>query len=156
MSECVCSKIIKELPGLVGSGTPCIKTGAGIHCELFSCYIPLGQHSTSFDGETEAIRTAVRLLNLYQNKFERAVIFSDSKAAILSAGSTETVISTAARDCQALIRQLKAKHKQTALRWIPGHCQIAGNEHANALANRVPKLHKHILEKHPTNLSNYI
>ena len=24
MSECVCSKIIKELPGLIGSGTPCI------------------------------------------------------------------------------------------------------------------------------------
>ena len=24
VSECVCSKIIKELPGLVGSGTPCI------------------------------------------------------------------------------------------------------------------------------------
>ena len=46
------------------------------------------------------------------NKFERAVIFSDSKAAILSAGSTETVISTEAKDCQALIRQLKAKHKQ--------------------------------------------
>ena len=23
--ECVCSKIIKELPGLVGSGTTCIK-----------------------------------------------------------------------------------------------------------------------------------
>ena len=26
VSECVCSKIIKELPGLVGSGTPCIIT----------------------------------------------------------------------------------------------------------------------------------
>ena len=23
VSECVCSKMIKELPGLVGSGTPC-------------------------------------------------------------------------------------------------------------------------------------
>ena len=26
VSECVCSKIIKELPGLVGSVTPCIST----------------------------------------------------------------------------------------------------------------------------------
>ena len=26
VSECVCSKIIKELPGLVDSGTPCTKT----------------------------------------------------------------------------------------------------------------------------------
>jgi hypothetical protein len=35
--------------------------------------MPLGQHSTAFDGEIEAIRTALHLLNLHQNKFERAV-----------------------------------------------------------------------------------
>jgi regulator of extracellular matrix RemA (YlzA/DUF370 family) len=63
----------------------------------------LGQHSTAFDGEIEAICTALCLLNLHQNKSERAVIFSDSKAAILSAGSTETVIATKAKDCQVLI-----------------------------------------------------
>ena len=103
-----------------------VNAGASIYCELFSCYMPLGQHSTAFDGEIEDMRTAIRLLNLHQNKFERAVIFSDSKAAILSAGSTE------AGDCQALIRQLKAKHKQLALQWISGHWQIAGNEHADA------------------------
>jgi len=110
-----------------------INAGAGIDCQLFSCCMPLGQHSTASVGEIEAIRTTLRLLDLHQNKFERAVIFSDSKAAILSAGSIETVISTEARDCQALIRQHRAKHKQTALQWIPGHCQIAGNEHAEAL-----------------------
>jgi len=118
--------------------------------------MPLGQNSTAFDGEIEDRRTALRLLNLHKNKFERAVIFSDSKAAILSAGSTETVISTEARECQVLIRQHKTKHKQTALHWIPGHCQIAGNEHADALAKKGAKLHKHILEKHPTTLLKYI
>ena len=46
---------------------------AGIYCELFSCYIPVGQHSTAFNGEIEAIHTALRLLNLQQNKFESAV-----------------------------------------------------------------------------------
>jgi len=111
-----------------------INAGAGIHCELFSCYMPLGQHSTAFDGEIEAIHTALHLLNLHQNKFERAVIFSDSKAAILSVGSTE------AKDCQVLIRQLKAKHKQIALQWIPGHCQITGKEHADALAKKGAKI----------------
>jgi len=78
-----------------------INTGAGIHCELFSCCIPL--HSTAFDGEIAAIRTTLCLLNLHQDKFERVCIFSDSKAAILSAGSTETKISTEARDWQDLI-----------------------------------------------------
>jgi ribonuclease HI len=124
-----------------------INTGAGICCELFSSYMPLGQHSTAFDGEIEAIRTALRLLNLHQNKFERAVVFSDSKAAILSAESTETVISTEARDCQALIRQLKAKPKQIVLQWIPGHCKITGNEHASALAKKSNKIRQtHIRE----------
>jgi ribonuclease HI len=117
-----------------------INAGAGIHCELFSCYMPLGQHSTASDGETEAMRTALRLLNLHQNKFERAVIFSDSKAAILSAGSTETVISTEAKDFQDLIRKLKAKHKQTALQWIPGHSQIVGNEYADTLVKKGAKI----------------
>jgi len=98
--------------------------------------MPLGQLSAAFDGETEVIRTALCLLNLHRNKFETAVIFSNSKAAILSAGSKEMVISTEARECQALIRQLTAKHKQIALQWIPGHCQIAENEHADALAKK--------------------
>jgi len=71
-----------------------INAGAGIHCELFSCCIPMGQHSTAFDGEIAAIRTTLHLLNLHQDKFERTIIFSDSKATILSAGSTETKIST--------------------------------------------------------------
>jgi len=78
------------------------------------------------------------VLNFHHNKFERAVIISDSKAAILSAASTETkiIVSTEARDCQDPIRQLKGKHKQIALQWIPGHCQIAGNEQADELAKK--------------------
>ena len=85
-----------------------IKSGADINCEFFSCYKPIEQHSTAFNGEIEAVRTALRLLKLHQDKFERAVIFSDSKSAILSAGSTETVISTEAKNCRVLIGQLKA------------------------------------------------
>ena len=52
-----------------------INAGAGIHCELLSCYIPLGKHSTSFDEEIETIRTKLRLLSLNQNKFERVYFF---------------------------------------------------------------------------------
>ena len=37
-------------------------------------------------------------------------------------------------------------HKQTAMQWITGHCQIAGNEHADALAKKGSKItQKHIL-----------
>ena len=132
-----------------------INAAASIYCELFSCCMPLGQHSNAFDGKIEEIRTALRLLNLHQNKFESAVIFFDSKAAIIFVGSTETVISTEARDCcQALIRQLEAKHKQLTLQLIPGHWQIAGNEHVDAGQKGCPN-YTHILEKHFTILSNY-
>ena len=62
------------------------------------------------------------------------VIFCDSKVTLLSSGSAEV------RDCQAIIRQLKAKHKQIALQWIPGHCQIVGKEHADALAKKGAKI----------------
>jgi len=116
----------------------------------------LGQYSTVFDGEIEAIRTALRLLNLHQNKFERAVIFSDLNAAILSAGSTETVISTEAKDCQVLIRQLKANINKLH---CSGHQDTVKSQGMNMLMHwpkRAPKLHKHISEKHPTILLNYI
>jgi len=111
--------------------------------------MPLGQHATAFDGEIEAICTTLRVLNSYHNKFERAVIFSDSKAAILSAVSTETRISTEARDCQDLIRQLKGKHKQIALLWIPGHCQITGNEQADLLAKKGAKIPQTYIRETP-------
>jgi hypothetical protein len=66
-----------------------INVSTGIYCELFSYYMPLGQHSTTCDGEIEAVRTALWLLNLQQDEFERAVIFSDLKASLLSAGDQE-------------------------------------------------------------------
>ena len=49
-----------------------INAGAAIYCELSPCYMPVAQHSAAYDGETEAIRTALRLLNLHQDKFEKA------------------------------------------------------------------------------------
>jgi hypothetical protein len=55
-------------------------------------------------GEIEAISTALWLLNVHQGKFERAVIISYSKAALLSPGSTETPILAEAKHCQTLIR----------------------------------------------------
>ena len=71
-------------------------------------------------------------------------------------GSTETEISTEARDCHDLIRQIKGKHKQIALQWIPEHCQIAGNEQADVLAKKGAKITQTHIKKHPTNLLNNI
>ena len=74
----------------------------------------------------------------------------------MSATSTETKVSTEAKDCQDLIRQLKGKHKQIVLQWIPGHCQITGNEQADLRAKKGAKITQtySISEKHPTTLLN--
>ena len=95
------------------------------------------------------------MLNCHHNKFERAVIFADSNAAILSAASTETEISTEARDCQDLIRQLKGKKTDRIAvytRTLPNY-----RERTSRLTGQkgAPKLHKHISEKHPNTLLNY-
>jgi len=50
------------------------------------------------------------------------------------------ILSPEARDCQDLIRQLQANHQQIALQWIPGHCQIAGNEQTDALPKKGTKI----------------
>ena len=49
--------------------------GAGVHSELFSCYKPLGQSSTAYDGEIEGIHTALQQICAHIDKFEKAVIY---------------------------------------------------------------------------------
>jgi hypothetical protein len=66
------------------------------------------------------------------------------------------VISTEARGCQVLIRQLKAKHKQIALQWRAAHCQIAGNEHANALAKKGAKITQTRIRETSYRYINYV
>ena len=38
------------------------------------------------------------------------------------------------------MQQLKGEHKQIALQWIPGHCQIPGNEQGDLLAKKGAKI----------------
>ena len=58
------------------------KAGAGIHSELFSHYISVGNNRTSFDGEITAIAIALQQLLLRPTAFKKAVLLVDSKYAI--------------------------------------------------------------------------
>ena len=71
------------------------------------------------------------------------------KCLLLSAASTETKISTESRDCRVLIQQLKGKHKQIALQWLLGHCQITGNEQADVLAKKGAKITQTYIRETP-------
>ncbi|GFW44190.1 hypothetical protein TNCV_3855511 [Trichonephila clavipes] len=57
--------------------------GAGVYCHLFSFYLTTGQYTTAFDGEVAALQVALAQLHFHLNIFTRAVVFCDSKAAIL-------------------------------------------------------------------------
>jgi ribonuclease HI len=67
--------------------------GAGNYCKLFSFYLSLGQHATHFDGEIEALNTALMQLFGRIGSFEETVIFSDSSAAIQSIAKLDALSS---------------------------------------------------------------
>ncbi|XP_008487185.1 uncharacterized protein LOC103523953 [Diaphorina citri] len=101
--------------------------GAGISCDLFSFYKGLGPCTTNFDGEVEAIKIAVQQLLYRTNLFSRAVILSDSKAAIQSIANMGDSPTKETYDIYQMIKQLKSLNKQIAFQWIPAHCGIHEN-----------------------------
>jgi hypothetical protein len=55
------------------------------------------------------------------------------------------------------IQQLQANHKQIAMQWIPGLCQITGNEHAETLAKKGAKITQtHIRETSYNSIKLYL
>ena len=65
-----------------------------------------------------------------------AVIFCDSKVAILAVNSNTNPTSSDIIECKNLLRGLYVFSKQVVLQWIPGHCGVAGNERADYLAKQ--------------------
>jgi hypothetical protein len=108
--------------------------GAGIHCRFFSFYLSLGQHTTHFDGELESINTSLRQLFGRTGSFKRAVIFSDSTAAILSVAKFYALPSRSITEIHSSIKLLKGLLKDIKFWLIPSHCGVVGNEVADYLA----------------------
>ena len=112
-------------------------TGSGIYSDLFATYISLGKDYVAFDGEIEAIRTALFHLICRSESFLNVAILSDSQAAIGAIGNY--LIPAASKeivDCRRFISSLTRLQKRVILQWIPSHCGIPGNEAADQLAKR--------------------
>nr|XP_042896147.1 uncharacterized protein LOC122268996 [Parasteatoda tepidariorum] len=110
--------------------------GAGIFYNLFSFGAAVGANRSAFDGEVVAIRIALEQLFCFIESFSNVVILSDSKAALCSIESMHCPSNCDVLKCQDAIRKLHHFGKTVALQWIPGHCDIAGNERADVLAKR--------------------
>ncbi|KAJ4446881.1 hypothetical protein ANN_13581 [Periplaneta americana] len=120
-----------------GSKTdPQENVGAGIFSNIFCFYLPVGYNLSAYDGEIEAIHVALNQLLFHMDKFTNAVILSDSKAAILSINKTGHPYTEQINNCQKILATLKERGKTVALQWIPGHCNLHGNEQADTLAKK--------------------
>ncbi|GIY25750.1 hypothetical protein CDAR_579711 [Caerostris darwini] len=73
--------------------------GAGVLSEIFSFYIPVGR-GTAFDGEIDAICTALSQLQCHLEKFTRAVILCDSRAGLLAIVSNNNPKTQDILDCR--------------------------------------------------------
>ncbi|GIX84465.1 hypothetical protein CEXT_496791 [Caerostris extrusa] len=75
------------------------KAGAGVFSEILSFYVPVGR-GTAFDSEITAIRTAQSQLQCHLEKFTRAVILWDSRAALLTIVSNNNPKTQDILDCR--------------------------------------------------------
>ncbi|XP_071043823.1 uncharacterized protein [Parasteatoda tepidariorum] len=111
----------------------------GIYSSIFSFHVPVGKHRTAFDGEVTALNVAQKQL-IPRHLYKKVVILSDSKAAIQAIASKKMPISKNIQDSRALLEKLKIDGRQVTLQWIPGHCNIYGNEQADMLAKKGTKI----------------
>ncbi|XP_035229324.1 uncharacterized protein LOC118201340 [Stegodyphus dumicola] len=101
----------------------------------FSFYLSVDRGSV-FDGEIAAIRTALYQLPCHLEKFTRAVILSDSRAALLAIISDKYPISQDILDCRHYLKTLASLEKSIIPQWVPACCGVPGNEKADFLAKK--------------------
>jgi ribonuclease HI len=112
-------------------------TGFGVHCQLLQDeHHPLPLGSSHFDAEFAALARAAEMVaeapNLPLGR-RKAVIFSDSIAAIQSATSQINLRPQSIAFKKALVKS-RSQNKTLEIQWIPSHSKIWGNEKADALA----------------------
>jgi ribonuclease HI len=114
--------------------------GARIYCKLFNLYLSLGQHETHFDGEIEAMTTALIQLFGRTGSFEKAVTFSDSTSAKTIDSKIDALSSKVVTESHSLTKMLKGLQKDTTFLWIPYHFGVVANEAADYPAKKAMKI----------------
>ena len=97
---------------------------------------------TVFQAEVMAISTACEKLKEHKLINKNIYILSDSCSAI-NALNKRVINSATIFDCQGIIDELAADNSITMC-WVPGHCNVPGNEMADALARRGVEGNTHI------------
>ncbi|GFR60800.1 adenylosuccinate synthetase isozyme 1 [Elysia marginata] len=99
-----------------------------------------GSYCSNYEAEAFAIEAAVfqltSVFSLYPEKTQNIVIFSDSKS-VLEAFQNESLQNSSLKSLFLTIDSfLETYDVNLILQWIPGHCNIIGNERADTLAKK--------------------
>nr|XP_042897093.1 uncharacterized protein LOC122269208 [Parasteatoda tepidariorum] len=103
----------------------------GVSCDLFSCYSPVGAHSTHYDGEIETIYIALKQLAIRRSSFCRSVILLDSTYALQSFTNRQYTRNTSILESRKLVISISL-----SFHWIPTHSWIPGNKAADFLVKK--------------------
>jgi ribonuclease HI len=85
------------------------------------------------------MNTALMQLFGRTGSFEKAVIFSDSSAAIQLIAKLDALPSKRVTEIHSSIKLLQGLQKDIKFQWIPSHCGVMGNEMAYYLAKKGTK-----------------
>ncbi|GFT28440.1 integrase catalytic domain-containing protein [Trichonephila clavipes] len=128
-------RITEIFPGTDDGSLLDFAQGAGIDVfsHLYSFYLHAGSLTTHFDGEVEAIHTALQQLAVRLPPIERAVILSDSTSALQALSNYNENNCLRVQNCRELMGKIKGK---IVFQWVPSHCGLWGNERADFLAKK--------------------
>ncbi|XP_071039967.1 uncharacterized protein [Parasteatoda tepidariorum] len=115
--------------------------GAGVYCDLLSCYSPIGAHSPHYDGEIEAIYIALKQLANHSSSFCTVVTLSDFTSALESFADRQ--YNTRILECRELVMLISV-----SFQWILAHRGIPGNEVADFLTKQGAGILQRPLKSH--------
>jgi ribonuclease HI len=109
------------------------RSGAGVFSDTFNLKesYSLGTHTTVFQAEVYAILTCSDICQKVGFLNEIIHIFSDRKAALMALSSYK-ISSSIFMHCWTSLQALSTLNR-VCLSWVPGHCNIAGNEMTDKL-----------------------
>ncbi|GFR69231.1 ribonuclease H [Elysia marginata] len=118
-----------------GSATDAVRNGGGgVYATLpdgttLERSFASGRRCTNYKAEREATKEALNMVKNKISKTSKVVILSDARSVLQTLQNTkDTELHTVRR------KLLMAKVGELTLQWIPGHCNIEGNERADNLA----------------------
>ena len=113
--------------------------GGGVYIEwpggkTYGTSIPTGQYSSNYKAEADALEEAATILANDEKTYNtKVVLLTDAKSVL------QSLTNSKGTDLNPLVRALISLNhsaKKVVMQWIPGHCDLFGNDAADELAKQ--------------------